>query len=287
MMKSGKNLVLGMAEGYDYQLIKPFVASLQRVRSNSDLVFFSSSVLLKKALRKYPWIEVLDFRPFLENVSGYDQLSPNVFRYYVYQKFLEARTDQYDQVLLADTRDVVFQDDPFSNGLEEGKSLHVFLETGNVPIKDQKDNRDWMTNCYGESILEVLGSEPISCSGVTLGTYQGIRELMDLMCAEFDNHTKKGIGLTGGEDQGVHNYLIHTGKLPQVRICGDEESEVVTVAYFKENTKVVKRKVVDDSGRIIPVVHQYDRNAELRRMFYWDLYGPSYILKIIRLRLGI
>jgi hypothetical protein len=93
-------------------------------------------------------------------------------RYYLYQQWA-AHYNRGVEIMATDSRDVLFQSNPFLYRLNEWKSadLVIFLETH--PFKTINRcfwNRRWIKECYGEQGLKKIGRHVVSCSGVTIGT---------------------------------------------------------------------------------------------------------------------
>ena len=63
--------------------------------------------------------------------------------------------------------------------------------------------------------LRQIGGERISCAGTLLGSWQGILNyllMMQLCTYEIAPHSRFIFGI----DQGIHNFLLHTGRLDSV-----------------------------------------------------------------------
>ena len=97
-------------------------------------------------------------------------------RYYLYQQWA-VHYNRGVNIMTTDSRDVLFQSNPFLYRINEWKSadLIVFLETH--PFKTIRRcfwNSRWIRECYGELGLKQIGRRVVSCSGVTMGTRDAI-----------------------------------------------------------------------------------------------------------------
>jgi hypothetical protein len=189
---------------------------------------------------------------------------PHSLRYFLYLRYIKNNLLPDDVVLLCDIRDVVFQSNHFPYA--EINSINFFLEDKSKNILNCKYNSYWIKYAYGEPILRKIGYEKISCSGVTIG----LQSSMEYYLSSMINHLKK-ITPIGGIDQGVHNYLIHS-KLMDIKysLIDDDCNLVSTISYFKPRSKIKLNwsfKVVNISGEVIPIVHQYDRSFRLLYIF--------------------
>ena len=65
-------------------------------------------------------------------------------------------------------------------------------------------------------------------------------------------------------DQGVHNYVLHSGLLPQAKVLENFE-RVATLHHVRGEQLHVDADghVVNPDGSISEIVHQYDRHAHL------------------------
>ena len=77
-------------------------------------------------------------------------------------------------------------------------------------------------------------------------------------------------------DQGVHNYLIRSGLLPQVTLHENRDGPVMTLGPMRMCDLQLDHhgSVLNNAGAIVPILHQYDRIAELRESLLARL-GPA------------
>ena len=133
-------------------------------------------------------------------------------------------------VLLTDTRDVIFQGDPFS--FSWGAGLNVTLEDKRMRIRDCPYMTRWVGNHLGEQALCQIEEEYISCSGTTLGDHQTISWYLEQMTALLAPYTPGE--RMAGYDQGVHNFLLYTKQLhhPEVHDnCGTDSYTWIQAKY--------------------------------------------------------
>ena len=111
--------------------------------------------------------------------------------------------------MLTDTKDVIFQINPFNNSLFS--KLNFFLEDKN--IKDCKTNSRWILRAYGQKIFKKLLNKKISCSGVTLGDRENIFKYCSQMVWEIKNNRYLSLNpFNKGSDQGNHNIIVNSHK---------------------------------------------------------------------------
>ena len=175
--------------------------------------------------------------------------------------YLRASDERHDRVMLTDVKDVFFQRDPFAFD-DGGAALCVFEEDRSLRIADCPLNATWLVRAFGEVALGHLADRPILCSGTTSGRIEGIAAYCDAMV-----ETLRGRGVTWiGGDQGVHNFLVYTGRFGTARAFLNEDGPVLTLAARRE---VLKRNpsgfLVNRAGEVPNVLHQYDRSPALLR----------------------
>jgi hypothetical protein len=265
------NLVLGAVQGLEAEAIAPFLVSLYRTGFSGQVAFWVSAVTprTRDFLKDYG-VNIIQVE---DEVSAFMRTPVNSLRYFVYQQSMKGLNASVENVLLADTRDVLFQRDPFEIPLD-GK-LGCFLEEEQIPIRACVANSGWLAAAYGKEIMEELGDFPIACSGTTLGPIDQIRTYVDAMTAglrAIDARVPHIMHVIPGIDQGVHNYLLRTGALPEARCFRNEDGPILTLNYVAQDSIRFNDDgfVLNASGEVAHVLHQYDRHPEIvRRASAW------------------
>lgn len=176
-------------------------------------------------------------------------------RWGIYKNFLDGRGKDYNQVLLTDTRDVIFQGDVFEK-YADLKSFFGYVTEGEF-IKNNRTNYKWLFELFGKDVAEKFKNEEIICSGTVLGTVDEIKIFCDKMSSILVNNT------VFGADQGAENYLVREKLLDFENIIeiNCEHGNIFTAGYFlkKNPVKIEGEKILSGNGGIPAVVHQYDR----------------------------
>lgn len=105
-----------------------------------------------------------------------DMIPIALIRFYVYQ-YWAALYDPNVLLMISDARDVFFQSNPFEYKPMEWRDsdLVVFLEAHpNKVINRCIFNGPWIGRCYGKEAVKKIGYNIVSCSGVSMGTRDGI-----------------------------------------------------------------------------------------------------------------
>ncbi|AIF46460.1 hypothetical protein [Dyella japonica] len=289
------NLILGAAAGYTPDKIRLFVQSLARVGFRGRLVLFvyrgQMDVMRAFVQERAPSldVELVPIRGIREHVkfirSCYKRFfelmpaerfpglkrrmlrfqgAPHVARYFHYQDYLASHPG-YTHVLVSDVRDVVFQDDPFL-GVEQG--LYLGMESPALTIATEPFDRDWMLDAYGEAMLQRIGDRQVCCSGVTLGDMASMQAyvrqiLQEAMRLPFSKMK------TRIYDQAFHNKLLYCGELGTTVLCQPLQSLIATLGCLDASQFVLSNDgmLLNEDGRAVPIVHQYDRHPVLVSAF--------------------
>lgn len=172
------------------------------------------------------------------------------------------------RVLLADSRDVVFQRDPFTIPADPHRPLDLFMEDYLRNFANSGINQGHVVPCFGgDAVRRVLLSPPraVSCSGVTLGSHSAIVAYLEAMWNEMTRPHYSAQCLQ--HDQAFHNWLLWTGRLSQavggVRALSNEEGPVTTIGWPQHLYRDRFGRVLNRRGELVHVVHQYDRRKRL------------------------
>ncbi|MCA3007289.1 MAG: hypothetical protein INH34_02825 [Phycisphaerales bacterium] len=162
------------------------------------------------------------------------------------------------RVLLSDARDVLFQRDWSAHpALAAAADLWVFAE--DQTIGNCRFNRAWLDQ-IDPALAGQLADRRILCSGTTIGTGAGIVAYLDAMAAVAAALQAAGRAGVVGQDQGNHNFLLHTGRLAALRpqALTNDDNLVNTVGYGWKGVDAEGR-ATNARGDRSWVVHQYDR----------------------------
>ena len=251
-----KNLVMGCATGYDWYKLEPFINSFQANSKDADLVLFVDNISEFTYNRlNGGGTKLLPIPAELRQVHIVNS------RWALYDKFLDARGDNYNQVLLTDLRDVIFQGDVF----EKYSRLQNFLgyETEGMTIKNSFEHctYDWLTNLFGVGEAEKLGGKKIICAGTVLATVDAMKILLQKMIEMVGTSTRLG------DDQGTFNYLVYENKLDIENIieidCHSGNIFTTAVFHWTHPVEVADDKILREDGGVPELVHQYDRQPVL------------------------
>jgi len=240
--------VLGYARGYDAHQVRPFLLSLQSTGFAGTVLMIADGGAAEESRRLGAVV----------HPTGPLRLKVHSDRLLRWEEVL-AETP-CDGVLMADTRDVIFQKDPSAHLPHEG--FHAFLEDASMTLGSCPYNSSWIREGYGEEGLMELGDYPISCVGTSCGDYESVLRYLRVMVGEVKRIQPK---TRLPQDQAAHNAVIRRQVLPH--IWANEKGEVYTVGYCpRGSVQIVEDQIVNRAGRVPTVVHQWDRHPNLKEL---------------------
>jgi len=275
-----KNLILGIAEDLTFKDLELFIGSLKKVNYEGDICLFVSGMnaVNRNTLRQYG-VKTVAFNnrfPYTKDTSemevsyistrytksDFKKIPMRTFRFIMYYLYLSKHKDEYSRVLLADTRDVIFQKDPFDFG--DDKALYCFLENKNMTIGSCPSNSAWIRDLCGEKTLSEIGENNIICSGVNIGGILPIMRHLENRI-EVSQQFKKSSPKPIGGDQAAHNYIIYKIRPKNVKLVYNETGPVMNLHYVSKDAMRFNNDglLINDNGDVVNIVHQYDRHPFL------------------------
>ena len=250
-----KNLVLSTACSIDPNLIKFFLKTLRKYfKDDIHFLVGKSDYKVKGLLNHFN--------------SKYTEINEHKFdvqtkRYHHYLKILEK--NNYDKILICDSRDIYFQSDPFQFNYEG--EINFFLE--GQKIIDCEHNSNWFLKAYGKDLFDRFSQKIICCSGTTLGNYRGMMNYLKLMIKNSQKYKyKKRLKYLitfrrdkagRGVDQAHANYIAHNNLLDKSQMYENETGPIATVYHLKKIRFNEKSQLINELNKPYAVVHQYDK----------------------------
>jgi hypothetical protein len=254
------NLVLGTSIGYNAEQLEPFAKSLRKYYDGHiAMVVKNVDENLQSFFDKY---NIETFNIFED--YNHDQICN--LRHKFYQEILENNFLDVSKIFICDTRDVVFQADPFEH--EMTTELEFFLEMHHY--KNCDCNTWWLKGgypgAYGEAVFNQIGDNYIICAGTTMGIRTGIIKYVDEMVKELNRILiEKNCYVT---DQPTHGYLIYNGVFPSYKLYHTGQGPISTMNRYDNMKFDDNGNLLNFDGSICPIVHQWDRTGDKKDIFY-------------------
>lgn len=246
---------MGLAAGYHYGDVRPFVASLRETGFAGGCTLFVSPTT--RDLDRIAAHDVVCHS--VDRQTDYEALSHlpwNALRFFIYREHLRRLSSLPDAVLLCDVRDIIFQLDPAAHLW--GKGLCCTLEDRRMTVGDCPYMQRWMCGHLGETAWRAIAHHNISCSGTVAGSTSAVLHYLDAMCDALLPFTPAP-GMAG-YDQGVHNHLIRRGALGEMRLTDNVGGPILTLGYKATQPQCDgDGRIRCDDGTPAVIVHQYDR----------------------------
>lgn len=193
---------------------------------------------------------------------------------------------KYRYVITTDVRDVIFQKNPidfFNNELdldffyENGRDVIINSSEG-VAYKDEPWSYNNMKLSFGGDTLAFMKDYPIINAGVLAGTHSTISAIslaIYQMCVGRPAYVPGG----GGPDQSALNVLKRTTSPYSSIILDHDNCWAAQIGTMLDPTKDFSKVRIDNGidfdgngtvrnvyGEAFYIVHQYDRNPELKKL---------------------
>ena len=157
-------------------------------------------------------------------------------------------------------RDVLFQKNIEDYEYKADIDLYVFEEY--MKLEEEKAwNEPWLLlleKQYGEKFYNSIKHNKIICCGTTIGKLKSIKNYVRKQVEHLNKCSEK-VRKRVNIDQGIHNYLIYTNKLSNIKKMSNDDSFINTVCNDPFKKINDKNEIINKNGDVPYVVHQYDR----------------------------
>jgi hypothetical protein len=282
------NAIITAATGYSEADLQPFLCSVDRACPDSKvfLIAYERHLGRVERLRRrftfvqpvlvpykfhtggsvYRWLarhfidqDYVRCGSFWRTLGRYS-LDIMLERFFLALEIVQAHRNALTHVLLADSRDVIFQRNPFE---QIGSRLVSGLEE--KIIGDCPRNSDWIIQVYGTDVHSRLSKRTVVCAGVTLGPVKEVEQYLMSMCGEIWRCLPK-VAAIEQYDQAIHNFVIYNGQV-NLELTDNRSGMIATLHYeSSSNIQIDPATGVAKVQRKAPaIIHQYDRHDNLLR----------------------
>jgi hypothetical protein len=267
-----RNLIIGGFTNYGINQLKPWVLSAKEVDEFGEqdivLVYGNASQetldwLTEQGVLLWPMVQQ-------------QGIPPHVMRFLSLYEFLRVKGDEYNYVVATDVKDVYFQSNPFK--YLSGRDLVVATE--GLRYRDEPWGNENLFQTYGPYVYDLFKDNLIYNVGTFGGSSKYVR---DMFFNIFTNAINRPIPIV---DQAVFNVLINT--YPYKDVITRTEQWAAELGTIMDPTKIEQFRphllvdeptfkdgvLTDNSGKVFPIVHQYDRVPEIKK-FVQEKYGQD------------
>jgi len=281
-MNITKPIILGIAKGGSPDDLRTFVLSLRKTGYDGDVCLFVDDLAPETLhflhehriqLQAFPQRYFVQTRRFFlrfvvdllpRKIRDRARISFSQFylklndaRWACYLDFLSATRGLYSHVMFTDVKDVFFQRQPFD--FDWKSPFCSFYEDPHFLIKDDPHTSGWIREGYGPQAADALKDKRIICSGVTFAEIDAAMEYLPIICRHMIRINARGL-----VDQGVYNYILHHQMLKSSFIYDSPETPVLHVGLVTPERLMLDEQgfVLNGSGRVVNVVHQYFKHRQ-------------------------
>ena len=254
-----KNLLIGAVTNYVWDDIAPFFNSyMQAGFENCECVMFTGN-MSKHAISKMRSYGV-NVQPIPEEIMMSDRIAH--YRFKLYYDFISERRSDYDMVLAADVRDIIFQRDLFKLCDPSKPFLGAALEDN--LIGNEPSNSSWVLNGYGEEMLNSVKDKPIICMGTIWGTCNEFLRFISEITRRLEAGKAAGRKI---EDQGSGNVILYTSGIFDdiIKPSSNYDGYVMTIGFNDPQDIHIDSagNVINGKGEIAALFHQYNRKPAI------------------------
>ena len=292
-----ENIVVTVAAKYREEQIRPFLASLHHFSPGTSLKLIVDKRRLDFERAVLAWFPTCTFhllppaplRDFalrhkwaasvLKRLSRWSRsprigrrlLKINYLRHIVIRELLRSADVQNARILLCDSRDLVFQADPFGGQWPALWTCEEEKVLGECTL-----NSAWFKRVGGEAALNDNKDSRIVCAGVIGGKAERIRSYLEAS-SKIVEQIAPIIPLTDG-DQGIHNNLVRLRPDLGFTILPNGGRLCANIGYTALPELTVKNITVRfcNHPEIPAILHQYDRHPQLKALIdsHWSNARP-------------
>lgn len=267
-------LLIGYASGYSFEVVHSLSSAFHLVTdSSASIVLFSElrGRERRQLEQKFHRLRLVDPASLghVVNASRGEGvlLKPAFLRYFITHNWLLPRYEHYEYIIVSDTRDIAIFGDPFLQFYGMGNHVLTFTEV-NKYIDDPQWNQPWVRNCYGDSFLQGIMQEQITCCGLVGGTSHAMKTYLHYFLQELLQ--KQGCD-ERGIDTAVHVWLVH--KHPDIVKVVDAEAALIRhcpASVVRDS----RGRVLNKLGQPYALIHQADRVPDI-----WEPYCRQHAKK--------
>lgn len=263
-----KNLIMGASNIEDINYVRNWIVSAKQFKETCDivlLVYKHDEKLINENKELFEGVHLI----YISNTAYLEQLNNVIYntgistretsrnlihhlRFFHYWQYLNECETTYQNVLITDVKDVIFNDLNFLNFYLE----KVLVADECIMFENEPWNKSNILKNFGPYIYNELKDKSVGCCGVIAGNYNNIKELSLTL---YNLASGKYVA-----DQSGLNVLKYTNRyyLDLLKYNKDFCLQVHTRMLSQE--KSVEPYVFDiNTINQFPIIHQYERHPEL------------------------
>lgn len=266
---SKPGLAMGAAFGLGADAVLIFLASLQKVSPQCDVVLFTDKELPVSDMKavgideRFVHFETIPQAGLPDPWNRYHMSST---RWWLYKSYLARKQvpTLYRFVQLSDVGDVAFQGDPFAWAQSQADGLHVFLDEPGTSVSSEQEVLSPLMSCYGDQVTQPLQPQTVLTHGYLIGSARVVEDYVHKVVMELVDHSPCQ---KAGVDGAVHNMLLRRPSGLAQYIHENRKGPVWTAQHVNHRAFRLdeRNNVLSEDGYPYVVLHQYDWHENLWR----------------------
>lgn len=174
-------------------------------------------------------------------------------------------------ILFIDTRDLLFQADPFVDASVPPGGLLLSAEPRTITTESHLYRL--IRRIHSPRSADLMLNLPVLCAGAILGEREAIGLYLRAMTREFTRHATDFFGRF--VDQPVHCKILHADRVVPFRAISEGQSWISNLLFLKgEAFRIDESGLRTLDGDLVRIVHRYDR---FPRIVEWAQrrFGPA------------
>ncbi|ELP87809.1 hypothetical protein EIN_273360 [Entamoeba invadens IP1] len=154
---------------------------------------------------------------------GLEKTNGAVMRFFAARNWITEHRKEYDRIIFSDFKDVFIFADAFKTFSNDDfvvlMECWAFNNTDSCWKLDDKTNRRWITDTFGEAVGDAYANNKtlLSNAGIVFGGTEKVLKYFEIVT---HNMKREKYGLWG-HDQAVHNYVLNTLQLDSLNLTKD------------------------------------------------------------------
>lgn len=249
-----KDLVISAIANYLPEKIKIYVESLNDTGFDGDKIMICYNLPQET-------IEYLSSKGW-ECYGAELQGHPHMKRLIDMWWFLQNDEREWNRIITTDVRDIVWQTNP-SNWLSENLKSEIIVASECIKNQDEPWAHKNIHEGYGPIFWDLIKENVVANVGVIAGKYQSVKDLLQLVWLVSQAGDTRHF-----TDQSALNLIINNSLLSnKIELNSDFALQVDTLTKdkrFEKKIYSIKNQTVMNGEVPYVLVHQYDRNEELK-----------------------
>ena len=293
-----KSLIIGGASNYTWDQLKYWVNSIRKSGFQGDVVLVATNIskeTMDKLTENGVLLSIYGEKQPDGSYKAYGNGAPHVERFFYIWNHLKS-CHKYDNVIMTDTRDVIFQSDPVK-WLEDNLIAHFMVcSSEGLCYKDEPWGNQNLLQAFGPFFHNMIKDKMIFNVGTIAGDHKYVEGFILTL---FQMCINRPIPIV---DQAVFNFMVNTqpytndimftnnldawaiqlGTTIEAVKAGKgdlgmifEKDPALYQSMYKDNQPVIEDGIVKSiNGESYAIVHQYDRVPSLKEQIE-KLYGDE------------